>query len=360
MSNIFEKAIIVAIDDDPGIINSVMSVLKEHYTVRPFTSGEQALKFLESQTADLILLDYHMPHLSGPQLLEILQENQRTNKIPVVFLTGSGSHSSEVEVLEKGAMDYIHKPVNALTLLARVRLQLELKGYRHHLEQLVEAKTRDLVYAYNKLKLREEITLGLLARVTDMRDHETGNHIERTTEFTRLIVTDLQHSAPPGYQLTDVEAENIISSVKLHDIGKIAIPDDILLKPEPLTPEEFAVVKLHPQRGAQLLDEFIARMGEDTFLNTARDIVLSHHEKWDGSGYPDKLQGDGIPLAARITALADVYDALTSIRPYKRAFTHEESLAVIEESSGKHFDPYLVTVFLRLEKQIKQIAQSLA
>ena len=354
-----DKPIIIAVDDDPGIINSIMSILRPEFVVRPFTNGFEALKYLQGHVADLILLDYHMPMLNGSELLDLLRQAPGTSKIPVIFLTGSGSEQSEVEVLQKGAMDYILKPVNARTLLARVRLQLELKGYRHHLEQLVEAKTKDLIYAYNKLKLREEICLGLLARVTDMRDHETGDHISRTTEYTRLIVNHLLEHRRENYELTQTQANDIIMSVKLHDIGKIAIPDQILQKQGPLTPEEFAVVKLHPEHGARLLDEFIERMGEDSFLNTARDIILSHHEKWDGSGYPEGLAGDATPLCARITAIADVYDALTTVRPYKKAFSHEQSMSIIQESSGKHFEPHLVSIFEKLEGQFSYIAQSM-
>lgn len=359
MSGLPDRPVILAVDDDPGIVSSLMAILKDHYLIKPFTSGLQALKFLERFSADLILLDYYMPLLSGGDLFDLLRANARTEKIPVIFLTGNQQDETEVEVLQKGAMDYIQKPVKAQTLLARVRLQLELKGYRHHLEQLVENKTKDLVAAYNKLKLREEITLGLLARVTDMRDHDTGDHITRTTEFTKLIVNELLADSSPGYQLSDLEAENIIQSVKLHDIGKIAIPDHILQKPAPLKPEEFAVVKMHPEHGSRLLDEFIERMGDDSFLNTARDIVLRHHEKWDGTGYPGALVQESIPLSARITALADVYDALTSSRPYKAPFSHEKSKEIIINSAGKHFDPHLVSVFLRVESAFKRIAQAL-
>ncbi|MDL2306925.1 response regulator [Desulfovibrio sp. OttesenSCG-928-C06] len=353
------KAVVLAVDDDPGIVNSIMSILRPEFTVRPFTSGFEAIKYLGENQADLILLDYHMPQLTGSELLDMLLQDARTSKIPVIFLTGSGNEQNEVEVLQKGAMDYILKPVNARTLLARVRLQLELKCYRHHLEQLVEARSKDLIYAYNKLKLREEICLGLLARVTDMRDHETGDHISRTTEFTSLIVKYLLEDMRTGYELTQTQADDIIMSVKLHDIGKIAVPDQILQKQGPLTAEEFTVVKLHPEHGARLLDEFIERMGEDSFLNTARDIILSHHEKWDGSGYPEGLAGEAIPLSARITAIADVYDALTTVRPYKKAFSHEQSMKIIQESSGQHFDPYLVSIFGKLERQFNNIAQSM-
>ena len=335
-----------------------MFILKEHYTVKPFSSGELALKYLEHRPADLILMDYHMPHISGGEVLEKLQADPRTSKIPVIFLTSTLNEDNESALLERGAMDYLHKPIRAKILLARVRLQLELQGYRHHMEQMVEARTRDLFAAYNKLQLREDITMGLLARVTDMRDHITGDHITRTTEFTRLIVSALLENNTPDYHVSEIEAAAIVQAAKLHDIGKIAVPDNILQKRAPLTPEEFDVVKRHPRSGAQLLDEFITRLGDDSFLNTAKDIVLYHHEKWDGGGYPESLRGNAIPLSARITALADVYDALTSARPYKEPFSHEKSVGIIVESTSRHFDPHLVAVFLGLEKQIQAAAQT--
>ncbi len=347
------KPVILAIDDDAVILNTVISTLKNDYSVRPFTSGELALKFLANQTATLILLDCNMPGLSGFEVLRRLQANDSTKAIPVIFLTGSTEGESEVEALEMGAVDYIHKPVKPSALQTRVRLQLELQSHRQHLEALVAEKTRNLNAAYNKLKMREDITLGLLARVTDLRDSDTGEHIERTTGLVRIIVADLLSCPHPGYELTPFEADDIIKSAKLHDLGKIATPDHILLKPARLTEDEFTTIKQHPVIGEQLLTDFIRQM-EDSFLNTARDIAYSHHERWDGAGYPQGLKGADIPLSARIVAIADVYDALISPRPYKEPFTHAKSAAIIISESGSHFDPYLVTVF---EKHLDRIGE---
>lgn len=352
------KPVILAIDDDAIILNTVISTLKNDYSVRPFTSGETALKYLAGQTADLILLDNKMPCLSGLDMLKRLQANPRTALIPTIFLTGSIDGDSEVEALELGAVDYINKPVRPGSLLTRVRLQLELQAHRKHLEAMVDEKTIDLGRAYRKLEAREDITLNILARATDLRDHETGDHIERTTEFVRILVSDIVAN-PRGsqYRLTAFEAMDIIKSAKLHDLGKIAMPDHILLKPGGLTPEEFEIIKMHPVHGERLLSDFIRQM-EDPFLLTARDIAYSHHEKWDGSGYPLGLKKEDIPLAARIVAVADVYDALTSIRPYKVACSHEKSLNIIQENSGRHFDPYLVEVFMRHASEIAQTARA--
>ena len=348
------KPIIIAIDDDPVILNSLISMLRADYSVRPFTSGEVALGFLEHQLVDLILLDYQMPGMTGLDVLRVLQNNPRTHEIPTIFLTGSIDSESEVEALEIGAVDYITKPVRHRSLLMRIRLQLELQTHRKQLESLVEERTKSLNAAYNKLKVREEITLSMLARATDMRDHDTGDHIERSTDFVRIIVNDILENPQRGYSLTNEEAEDIIRSSKLHDLGKIAVPDYILLKKERLTDEEFMIVKLHTLYGEQFLNEFIRKM-DDTFLDVARDIAYAHHEKWDGSGYPLGIKGAKIPLSARIVAIADVYDALTSVRPYKDPFSHEEAVAIILDGSGSHFDPYLTSIFGKHEDAFRNI-----
>lgn len=350
------KPVIAAIDDDPVILNSLVTILKTGYGVRPFTSGRMALDFLINQAVELILLDYKMPDMTGFEVLKVLQDNSLTREIPVIFLTGSVDSESEVEALEHGAVDYITKPIHPRLLLTRVRLQLELQNHRKHLTALVEERTKNLNAAYSKLKAREEATLSMLAKATDLRDHETGGHIERTTEFVRVIVEDILNNPCPGYDISRFEADDIIRSSKLHDLGKIAMPDEVLLKPGRLTEDEFIIVKKHPVSGEQFLNDFVRKM-EDSFLDTARDIAHSHHERWDGKGYPLALKGEAIPLSGRIVAIADVYDALTSDRPYKKAFSHEESVKIILENSGTQFDPYLIQIFERHQDKFHQIAE---
>jgi putative two-component system response regulator len=266
---------------------------------------------------------------------------------------------SEIEMtaLESGAADYITKPIRSKILLARTRLQIELLHHKQHLESLVEERTHSLNEAYNKLKRREDVTLNMLARATDMRDHDTGGHIERTTEYVRVIVEDILNNPDDNYRFTQAEAEDIVRSSKLHDLGKIAIPDNVLLKPEKLTNDEYDLIKGHTTNGQQFLDHFISEM-EDPFLQTARDIAHFHHERWDGRGYPGMLKGTEIPLSARIVAIADVYDALVSTRPYKTAFSHEKATEIISENGGTHFDPYLVRIFERHSDEIKAIVLS--
>lgn len=349
------KSVIMAIDDDPVILNSLASVLKAEYGVRPFASGKTALDFLVRQTVDLILLDYQMPGMTGLEVLKALQSDARICEIPTIFLTGSIDDESEVEALEFGAVDYIIKPLRPRPLLTRVRLQLELQSHRKQLEALVEERTRSLNAAYNKLKAREEVTLSMLAKATDLRDHDTGGHIERTTEFVRIITEDILDAPCSGYDISRAEADDIIRSSKLHDLGKIAMPDYVLLKPGRLTADEFEIVKKHSAHGEQFLSDFVRKM-DDSFIDTARDIAHAHHEKWDGSGYPLRLKGENIPLSARIVAIADVYDALTSARPYKEPLTHEKAVKIILENSGTQFDPYLASIFERHTDEFRQIA----
>jgi putative two-component system response regulator len=351
------KPIIAAIDDDPTILQALASVLVTEYDVRPFKSGSQALAFLKSHDVDLIFLDHSMPDMTGIDVLKVLQAEPKTREIPVIFLTGDKEGEVEMIALESGAADYMTKPIRAKVLLARTRLQIELLHHRQHLEALVAERTRSLNDAYTKLKLREDVTLNMLARATDMRDHDTGGHIERTTEYVRIIVEDILKNPSESCRLSQAEADDIVRTSKLHDLGKIAIPDNVLLKPGKLTDEEFNVIKQHTTNGQQFLDHFIKEM-EDSFLQTARDIAHYHHERWDGNGYPGLLTGADMPLSARIVAIADVYDALTSSRPYKTGFSHEKSMDIIHENGGTHFDPHLVQIFENHAEEIKAIASN--
>jgi putative two-component system response regulator len=285
-----------------------------------------------------------------------LQDDDSTRSIPVVFLTGSEDGSDEVSALEQGAVDYLRKPFRQPALRSRVRLQIELFRHRVHLEELVAERTEELRNAYDKLSQRDRVTLDLLAQASDLRDHDTGLHIERTTAFSAILVNDLLARPKAGYELGEQEGRDIIDAVKLHDLGKLAMPDAVLLKPGRLTEEEFAIIKTHPTHGYEMLVQAIDKMNTDGLLLAAVDIAYAHHEKWDGSGYPRGLKDYDIPLSARIAAMADVYDALTSVRPYKRAFSPEEACAIIYKDSGTHFDPYLVELLKRHEEDFAKIA----
>ncbi|HBT95177.1 MAG TPA: hypothetical protein DEB24_03320, partial [Coriobacteriia bacterium] len=237
---------------------------------------------------------------------------------------------------------------------------LELQSHRDHLQEMVDEKTDELLRVNKKLKQRDKITLDLLAKASDMRDNETGAHIERVVLFTEVIVKDLLQNPREGYEISEQYGDDIISTVKLHDLGKLAMPDNILLKPAKLTPEEFEVIKSHPLYGAKMLDQAIDNMGEDSLLKAALEIVYGHHEKWDGTGYPNGIKGSNIPISARIAAIADVFDALTSHRPYKHAWDPDEALKAIYNDSGKHFDPYLCEIVARHEQEFVKIVNTVS
>jgi putative two-component system response regulator len=351
--------VILIVDDDPVQLNTVVGILKKNYSCVPVTDGKTALKFLESHPADLILLDYNMPGLTGIEVLERILRGEHTAAIPVIFLTGVDDTEGEVAALRMGAVDYIVKPIHPAVLLTRVKAQLELSSHRRDLEYAIAERTEELWHANERLKKREDSTLQLLARITDMRDEDTGGHILRTTGYTEIIVNALRKDCnhPVGYELSEEEAQSIVKCAKLHDLGKIAIPDSILLKPAKLTPEEFEVINMHPVYGERFFSDFIKSDSEDPFLETAREITYSHHEKWNGAGYPLGLSGTNIPLSGRIVAIADVYDALVSERPYKKPFTHEKAAEIISSDSGKHFDPHLVDIFMAHQPEFIEVSK---
>lgn len=350
------RSVVLTVDDDPIILNAVLAALKDEYIIRPFPSGEAALSFLEKNHVDIILLDHNMPEMTGLDVLRRLQADAELKEIPVIFLTGSVNGEDEVKALENGAVDYLTKPFRPRALITRVRLQLELFRHRHQLEEMVQEKTSELRRVNKKLEQRDRITLDLLAQASDLRDHDTGAHIDRTTAYTRILVTHLVNNPVIGYEIEPEYGQDIIDAVKLHDLGKLAMPDSVLLKPGKLTVEEFNIIRTHPIHGSEMLRRAIDKMEEDSLLQTALDITFGHHEKWDGSGYPGGICGDEIPLCARIAALADVFDALTSRRPYKGAFSAEEAFGIIYRDSGTHFDPYLVEVLRHYEREFKAIS----
>ena len=353
------KPVILTVDDDPIILNLVFAALKDDYIVRPFTSGLAAFEFLQNNAADIILLDYNMPEMTGFDVLSALKADERLSSIPVILLTGSANSEDEVTALEMGAADYLLKPFRPRALITRVRLQLELFRHRYHLEELVAKKTEELSEANKKLAQRDRVTLDMLAQASDLRDHDTHAHLDRTTAYTKIIVDDLLANPHEEYIITPKHGSDIIDAMKLHDLGKLAMPDAVLLKPGRLTDEEFAIVRTHPIHGYDMLKSATEKMDEDSLLGTALEIAYSHHEKWNGSGYPQGIAGMEIPLCARISAIADVFDALTSVRPYKRAFTAREAFDIMYKDAEVHFDPYLIEVVKRHESEFIHISVTL-
>jgi putative two-component system response regulator len=310
-----------------------------------------ALKIAKDQQPDLILLDIMMPEMDGYEVCERLKENVDTCNIPVIFLTAKSENEDEGRGFQLGAVDYIVKPISPPILYARVQSQLNLRQYSRSLEQMVAQRT----YQLEQIQDATILAMGALA---EYRDPETGNHIRRTQEYVWLLSQKLQQNPHFSDQLSPELIEILRKTAPLHDIGKVAIPDNILQKPAKLSDEEYEVMKQHTAAGRDVIVEAESVLEEEhQFLVIAREITYLHHEKWDGSGYPLGLAGEKIPLSARIMAVADVYDALVSYRVYKPAFTQERSVSIIEEGRGSHFDPDIVDVFLEIKDQFHQISK---
>jgi len=349
--------IVFVVDDDVTNLTVCRNTLSPVYNVFSFESGSLLLKRLERQIPDLILLDIDMPEMSGYEVLGHLKRSQRTKDISVIFLTSKIDSESELEGLSLGAVDYIFKPFSPPLLLKRIELHLlivmqknELIDFNEHLQEMVDAKTKTVVELQNAI-------LSTMSKLVDCRDDITGGHIERTQRYMEVL---LKEGIKGGY--LDDEALTwdtglLIFSTQLHDVGKIAIRDNILLKPDKLTPEEFDEVKKHAKFGEDVIAEIQESSTDHKFLEYAKLLAGTHHEKWDGSGYPRGLKGIEIPILGRLMAIVDVYDALVSERPYKRGFTHEKAVAIIVDGKNTHFDPQLVDLFLTVTDRFKDISE---
>ena len=352
------KPSILVVDDTPDNLTLMSELLRGRYTVKLAKNGEKALQLAAGDPQpDLILLDIMMPGLSGYDVMQQLMADEKTRHIPVIFLTAMSAVEDEKKGLELGAVDYITKPVSPPIVLARVANHLQLKAAADflrdkslYLEEEVEKRTRENLAIQN-------VTILALASLAETRDLETGNHIRRTQHYIRILAEHLKHSPRFGCHLTDEGIEMLFKSAPLHDIGKVGIPDRILLKAEPLTEEEFEVMKRHTTLGRDAIQSAENQLGMPVdFLQTAKEIALCHQEKWDGTGYPSGLKGEEIPVSARLMAVADVYDALISKRTYKRSFSHEEAVDMIRAESGTHFDPDVVDAFLSAQDEFRAVA----
>jgi len=344
---------ILVVDDDATNLRMLHEILNPTYKIYAAPSGKRAMAFLSKRKPDLILLDVEMPGMNGYQVIKYLKENPDTASIPVLFLTAQEGRDKEETALRLGAVDYILKPITAGVVLARVNLHMELEVYRKRLETLVEQKTE-------QIRNTQDSILDILANVTAWRDSGTGGHITRTTAYSQLVVDCLMDLNHPNYQINPQYAEHIVKTSKLHDIGKVAISDSILLKPGRLTPEEFSEIKKHTTFGAQMIDDAIRDLGDDSsFLHIAREIVITHHEWWNGSGYPNGLSGADIPVSGRVMAISDIYDSLTSERPYKGALSHDEAMDIIRSETGRHFDPKMIELLEDTFPKFEEIAATL-
>ncbi len=338
MADLLSKQTILVVDDATENIDILSGVLADDYRIRVATSGEKAIKIVYSDDPpDLVLLDIMMPGLSGYETCRRIKANPDRQRIPIIFVTAMSSVEDERLGLEIGAVDYITKPISPPIVKARVRTHLALYDQTRELERMVRQRTEELLVSRQQIIRR-------LGRAAEYKDNETGNHVLRMAHYARLIAE--------AHGLGKMATDTIFNTAPMHDIGKIGIPDAILLKPGKLDAGEWKIMQQHPVMGA----EIIGRHDND-LLESARIIALTHHERWDGSGYPNRLKGEEIPLAGRIVAIADVFDALISVRSYKPAYTVEDSLAMMDAETGRHFDPALMAAFRKALPDILHIKE---
>lgn len=326
MQKAHDKQTVLVVDDSPDNIDVLAGILSGRYNVKAAKNGAKAISLAIRFKPDIILLDIMMPDMDGYEVCARLKDDFRTRDIPVIFITAMDDANDEARGFSLGAVDYITKPVSPSVVLARLKTHLALYDQNRALEHMVRERTAELQDS------RLEI-LRRLGRAAEFRDNDTARHIIRMSHYCEVLAR--------AVGLSDQEANLILQATPMHDVGKIGIPDSILLKPAALTPEERKIMEKHAEYGAKIIGEHA-----DPLLRLAREVALSHHEKWDGSGYPNGLAGDDIPLVGRIVAIADVFDALTSWRPYKDPWPVSRAVDYIREHAERHFDPKLVAAFL--------------
>lgn len=356
-TNESQKTILV-VDDTPDNLALIFALLNPYYKVKVANSGEKALQLIaQGERPDLILLDIMMPGMDGYQVLAHIKNLKDAELLPVIFLTAMNSNDDEEKGLQLGAVDYITKPISPPLLLARIKTHLQLKtqsdwlrNQNAYLDNEVKARTAEVMAI-------QDVTILAMASLAETRDNETGNHIRRTQNYVKALSLQLRSHPRFSSYLTDQQIEVLYKSAPLHDIGKVGIPDRILLKPGKFTPDEFEIMKTHAVLGYNAIAHAEQQLCTPVdFLSCAKEIALSHQEKWDGSGYPYGLKGDDIPISARLMAVADVYDALISRRVYKEGMPHEKAVAIIQEGRGTHFDPDIADAFLSIHQDFYAIA----
>jgi len=305
-------------------------------------SAAKMFAIMEKIIPDLILLDIEMPEMDGFAALKKMMQNERIARIPIIFLTAQTDAAIEAKGFEMGAVDFITKPFSKPVLLNRIASHL-------HIADLIIKRTKRIERLQNGI-------ISVLVDVVEGRDKVTGGHIERTTSYVKMLLTEAMSKGLYADEIRFWDLNLVVSSARLHDVGKITISDLILNKPSELSAEEFAIIKTHAKEGENIIDKIIEQTGEDVFLSHAKLFAGYHHERWDGLGYPYGLKGEDIPLQGRIMAVADVYDALTSERPYKKAFTHEDSMKILMENAGKQFDPKIAEVFYGIRDKFKAVS----
>ena len=342
------KKTIFVVDDNLTNLTMAARVLEEHYRVITLSSAKAMFGLLEKIVPDLILLDIQMPEVNGFEAMERLKASEKFSAIPVIFLTGLTETESEAHGISLGAVDFITKPFSQPVLLTRIKNHLQI-------DELIRERTADLLEKTEQLSKLKNSIVFMMADVVESRDANTGGHIERTSEYMRILLDAMLASGIYTDEIKNWDINMVVCSARLHDVGKIRIPDSILNKPGKLGDDEFQTMKTHSMEGGNIIDLMTLRTGDKEFLRSAKLSATCHHEKWDGSGYPGGLSGESIPLHGRIMAVVDVYDALTSERPYKKAFDPDKAMEIIEEGSGQHFDPVIVKSFLNEKSRLMAV-----
>ena len=354
-----EKPTILVVDDTPENLTMMSFLLKDRYKVKVANHGQKALRIAASEPQpDLILLDIMMPEMDGYEVCRQLQQDPQTRNIPIIFLTAKASVEDEEFGLGLGVVDYITKPISPPVVLARVKTHLSLKASADFLRSKSDYLEQEVAKRTREISAVQDVTILAMASLAETRDNETGNHIRRTQHYVKALAEALRQQPKFAAELDDHTITMLFKSAPLHDIGKVGIPDRILLKPGRYEPEEFAIMQRHPLLGLQAIEHAEQSLGTSVdFLRVAKEIAYGHHQKWDGSGYPQGLVGEAIPLSARLMALADVYDALISRRVYKEGMPHQQAAEIIAQGRGSHFDPDVVDAFFQIEQTFVAIAQ---
>lgn len=352
---------VLVVDDAPENLRLLSAVLKRGGLVpRPVTSGRLAIEAAIFDPPDLVLLDVRMPEMSGIDVCRWFKQDERLQRIPVIFISGLQGTEDKVEAFRVGAVDYVSKPFQEKEVLARVkthlhlrRLQVELVSHNLALEQQISKQVKAATAS-------QLATIFALAKLAEARDDDTGQHIERVRILCKMLAEQMREMSLHRAQLTDAFIDNLYQTASLHDIGKVGTPDAVLLKPGKLTTDEFTEMRKHCVLGADTLAHVLKQHPDNQFLRMGVEVARSHHERWDGGGYPDGLKGAAIPLSARTLAVADFYDALTSRRCYRPGFSHAETSQMIHKGDGTHFDPDVVAAFTALEGRFEAVRATMA
>ncbi|WP_428625310.1 HD domain-containing phosphohydrolase [Sedimenticola sp.] len=344
---------ILIVDDETFYIDVLMNLLQDDYHITVAKDGKTALKRIsENSQPDLVLLDILMPGMDGYEVCKQIKKLTQPHYVPVIFLTVKGEVEDEIKGFELGAADYISKPFSPPIVKARVRSQINLANHQHLLERVISERTEEIART-------RDVAIYCMASLAETRDNETGKHIQRTQSYVKALASQLKAHPKFKNYLDEERIELLYRAAPLHDIGKVGVPDRVLLKPGKLDEAEWHEMKRHTEYGLNAIENAEKELGNTPLLDVAKTIAYTHHERWDGTGYPSALKGDDIPISGRLMALADVYDALISKRVYKEAFSHEKAVEIISQSSGTHFDPDVVEAFMVQEQTFKSIAERL-